>query len=191
MKAHWRKEKEAIQKIRTLKERMEEAKRQEQQFEREGNLAKVAEIRYGKIGEFQKGLERENQALATLQKERKMLKEEVDAEDVAEVVAKWTGIPVSKMMEGEIEKLLKMESRLKNRVVGQEEAIRLVSNSVRRARADLQDPNRPIGSFIFLGPTGWEKPNWPGLWRSFSLTTSRPWCAWTCPSSWRNTRWPG
>jgi len=154
MKTHWRKEKEAIQKIRTLKERMEEAKRQEQQFEREGNLAKVAEIRYGKIGELQKGLEKENQALAALQKERKMLKEEVDAEDVAEVVAKWTGIPVSKMMEGEIEKLLKMESRLKNRVVGQEEAIRLVSNSVRRARADLQDPNRPIGSFIFLGPTG-------------------------------------
>ncbi len=154
MKAHWRKEKEAIQKIRTLKEKLEEAKRQEQQFEREGNLAKVAEIRYGKIGEFQKGLEKENQALAALQKERKMLKEEVDAEDVAEVVAKWTGIPVSKMMEGEIEKLLKMESRLKNRVVGQEEAIRLVSNSVRRARADLQDPNRPIGSFIFLGPTG-------------------------------------
>jgi ATP-dependent Clp protease ATP-binding subunit ClpB len=133
---------------------MEEAKRQEQQFEREGNLAKVAEIRYGKASEFQKNLEKENLALAALQKERKMLKEEVDAEDVAEVVAKWTGIPVSKMMEGEIEKLLKMESRLKNRVVGQEEAIRLVSNSVRRARADLQDPNRPIGSFIFLGPTG-------------------------------------
>jgi ATP-dependent Clp protease ATP-binding subunit ClpB len=154
MKAHWQKEKEAIRKIRTLKEKMEEAKRQEQQFEREGNLAKVAEIRYGNIGEFQKGLEKENQALAALQKEQKMLKEEVDAEDVAEVVAKWTGIPVSKMMEGEIEKLLKMESRLKNRVVGQEEAIRLVSNSVRRARADLQDPNRPIGSFIFLGPTG-------------------------------------
>ncbi len=154
MKAHWKKEKEAIQKIRTLKEQVEEAKRQEQQAEREGNLAKVAEIRYGKLGELQKKLEKENQALVALQKEKKMLKEEVDAEDVAEVVAKWTGIPVSKMLEGEIEKLLKMEARLKNRVVGQEEAIRLVSNAVRRARADLQDPNRPIGSFIFLGPTG-------------------------------------
>jgi ATP-dependent Clp protease ATP-binding subunit ClpB len=154
MKAHWQGEKQAIQKIRTLKEQIEEARRQEQQAEREGNLARVAEIRYGKISELQQKLEKENQALAAQQKERKMLKEEVDAEDVAEVVAKWTKIPVSKMMEGEIEKLLKMESRLKNRVVGQEEAIRLVSNSVRRARADLQDPNRPIGSFIFLGPTG-------------------------------------
>jgi ATP-dependent Clp protease ATP-binding subunit ClpB len=154
MKAHWQKEKEAIQKIRSLKEQIDEAKRQEQQAEREGNLARVAEIRYGRIGELQKRLEVENQALAALQKQRKMLKEEVETEDVAEVVAKWTGIPVAKMMEGEVEKLLKMESRLKNRVVGQEEAIRLVSNAVRRARADLQDPNRPIGSFIFLGPTG-------------------------------------
>jgi ATP-dependent Clp protease ATP-binding subunit ClpB len=154
MKAHWQKEKDFIQKIRSFKEQIEEARRQEQQSEREGNLAKVAEIRYGRIGDLQKKLEIENQALAALQKERKMLKEEVDAEDVAEVVAKWTGIPVAKMMEGEIEKLLKMESRLRNRVVGQDEAIRLVSNAVRRARADLQDPNRPIGSFIFLGPTG-------------------------------------
>ena len=154
MKTHWQKEKEAIQKIRILKEQIDEAKRAEQQAEREGNLAKVAEIRYGKIGELKKRLEGENQALAALQKDRKMLKEEVEAEDVAEVVAKWTGIPVAKMMEGEVEKLLKMETRLKNRVVGQEEAVRLVSNAVRRARADLQDPNRPIGSFIFLGPTG-------------------------------------
>jgi ATP-dependent Clp protease ATP-binding subunit ClpB len=154
MRAHWQKEKEAIQKIRSVKEQIEGAKREEQQAEREGNLAKVAEIRYGKIGELQKKLEKENQILVGLQKERKMLKEEVEAEDIAEVVAKWTSIPVAKMMEGEVEKLLKMESRLKNRVVGQEEAIRLVSNAVRRARADLQDPNRPIGSFIFLGPTG-------------------------------------
>ncbi len=154
LRAHWTKEKGAIGKIRELKEKIEGAKREEQQAEREGNLAKVAEIRYGRIAELQKQLEKENQSLAGLQKEKKMLKEEVEAEDVAAVVAKWTGIPVTKMMEGEIEKLLKMESRLKNRVVGQEEAIRLVSNAVRRARADLQDPNRPIGSFIFLGPTG-------------------------------------
>jgi len=154
MKVHWQKEKEGIQKIRAIKERIEEAKQSEQQAEREGNLAKVAEIRYGKLGELQKQLETENRNLSDLQRERKMLKEEVEAEDVAEVVAKWTGIPVTKMMEGEVEKLLKMESRLQKRVVGQEEAIRLVSNAVRRARADLQDPNRPIGSFIFLGPTG-------------------------------------
>lgn len=154
MRSHWQKEKETIQKIRSLKEKIEETKREEQQAEREGNLARVAEIRYGQIGELQKKLEKENQDLSDLQKERKMLKEEVDAEDVAEVVAKWTGIPVAKMMEGEIEKLLRMEDRLGHRVVGQEEAIRLVSNAVRRARADLQDPNRPIGSFIFLGPTG-------------------------------------
>ncbi len=154
MRAHWTKEKGTIGKIRELKEKIEGGKREEQHAEREGNLAKVAEIRYGRIAELQKQLEKENQTLTGLQKEKKMLKEEVEAEDVAAVVAKWTGIPVTKMMEGEIEKLLKMESRLKNRVVGQEEAIRLVSNAVRRARADLQDPNRPIGSFIFLGPTG-------------------------------------
>ena len=154
MKGHWHREKESIQKIRSLKEQIDEVKREEQQAEREGNLAKVAEIRYGRIGELQKKLAEGNQALAELQKERKMLKEEVEAEDVAEVVAKWTGIPVTKMMEGEVEKLLRMESRLQNRVVGQEEGIRLVANAVRRARADLQDPNRPIGSFIFLGPTG-------------------------------------
>ncbi len=154
MRAHWEKEKSAIKKIQELKEKIEGAKQEEQQAEREGNLAKVAEIRYGRIGELHKQLEKENQSLAGVQKEKKMLKEEVEAEDIAGVVAKWTGIPVAKMMEGEIEKLLKMESRLKNRVIGQEEAISLVSNAVRRARADLQDPNRPIGSFIFLGPTG-------------------------------------
>ena len=154
MKAHWQKEKEGIQKIRAIKEKIEEAKQSEQQAEREGNLARVAEIRYGRLGELQKQLEEENRRLLELQRERKMLKEEVEPEDVAEVVAKWTGVPVTKMMEGEVEKLLKMESRLQKRVVGQEEAIRLVANAVRRARADLQDPNRPIGSFIFLGPTG-------------------------------------
>ncbi len=154
MKVHWQKEKETIQRIRVLKEQLEGVKREEQQAEREGNLARVAEIRYGKVGELQKQMEEANKNLVDMQKQSKMLKEEVDAEDIAEVVAKWTGIPVTKMMEGEVEKLLRMEARLKNRVVGQEEAIRLVSNAVRRARAGLQDPNRPIGSFIFLGPTG-------------------------------------
>ena len=103
-----------------------------------------------------------------------MLKEEVDAEDVAEVVAKWTGIPVSRMLEGEKLKLVHMEERLADRVVGQEEAVRAVSNAVRRARSGLQDPNRPFGSFIFLGPPAWARPSWPGPWPSFCLTRNRP-----------------
>ncbi len=117
-------------------------------------MNRAAELRYGTLTQLQKDLEEANQKLAELQKNQKMLKEEVDAEDVAEVVAKWTGIPVSKMLEGEIQKLLKMEERLKLRVIGQESAIHAVANAVRRARAGLQDENRPIGSFIFLGPTG-------------------------------------
>ncbi len=154
MKLHWEKEKEIIRKIRQLKEKMEEVRVLEQTAEREGDLGKVAELRYGVLNSIKKELEEENKKLLELQRDKKMLKEEVEAEDVAEVVAKWTGIPISKMMEGEIEKLLRMEERLKERVVGQDEAIKLVCNAVRRARADLQDPNRPIGSFIFMGPTG-------------------------------------
>ncbi|TAJ75722.1 AAA family ATPase, partial [bacterium] len=154
LKAHWKKEKEAIQKLRSLKEKIEATKVEEQQAQRSGDLNRAAELRYGVLTQLNKELTAENQKLLDLQKDRKMLKEEVDAEDVAEVVAKWTGIPVSKMMEGEIQKLLKMEERLKARVVGQDQAIQAVSNAVRRARAGLQDPNRPIGSFIFLGPTG-------------------------------------
>jgi len=152
--AHWQNEKEAISRIRELKERMEDLKYEEQKAEREGNLEKAAEIQYGTILDAGKRLEEENSRLAELQGERKMLKEEVDEEDVAEVVGKWTGIPVSRLMEGEIEKLVTMEDRLRRRVVGQDEAIGSVSNSIRRASAGLQDPNRPIGSFIFLGPTG-------------------------------------
>jgi ATP-dependent Clp protease ATP-binding subunit ClpB len=127
---------------------------EEQKAQREGNLNRAAELRYGTLTQLQKELEAANQQLTELQKHQKMLKEEVDAEDVAEVVAKWTGIPVSKMLEGEIQKLLKMEDRLKIRVIGQDSAIHAVANAVRRARAGLQDQNRPIGSFIFLGPTG-------------------------------------
>ena len=154
LKAHWKKEKEAIQKLRSLKEKIEATKVEEQQAQRSGDLNRAAELRYGVLTQLNKELAAENQKLAELQQNRKMLKEEVDAEDVAEVVAKWTGIPVAKMMEGEVQKLLKMEERLKVRVVGQDQAIQAVSNAVRRARAGLQDPNRPIGSFIFLGPTG-------------------------------------
>jgi ATP-dependent Clp protease ATP-binding subunit ClpB len=154
LKAHWQNEKAAIQQLRAIKEKIEATKVEEQKAQREGNLNKAAELRYGTLTQLQKESEAVNRQLAELQTQQKMLKEEVDAEDIAEVVAKWTGIPVSKMLEGEVQKLLKMEDRLKLRVVGQENAIIAVSNAVRRARAGLQDQNRPIGSFIFLGPTG-------------------------------------
>ncbi len=154
MKAHWQNEKDLIQSIRSIKEQQEQLGIEEQQAEREGNLARVAEIRYGTAGELLQELEQANQKLSTLQANQKMLKEEVDDEDIAEVVSRWTGIPVRKMLEGEREKLIQMEDRLALRVVGQPEAITAVSNAVRRARSGLQDPNRPIGSFIFMGPTG-------------------------------------
>jgi len=154
LKAHWQNEKASIQQIRSLKEKIESTKVEEQQAQRQGDLNRAAELRYGMLTQLQKDLEQANQKLAELQKHQKMLKEEVDAEDVAEVVAKWTGIPVSKMLEGEVQKLLKMEDRLRLRVIGQDSAIHAVANAVRRARAGLQDQNRPIGSFIFLGPTG-------------------------------------
>ncbi len=154
MKVHWQSEKDLIQAIRKIKEEQEQLGIEAQQAEREGNLARVAEIRYGRQNELGRRLETANQELAALQQDRKMLKEEVDDEDIAEVVAKWTGIPVRKMLEGEREKLLRMEDRLGERVIGQQEAVIAVSNAVRRARSGLQDPNRPIGSFIFMGPTG-------------------------------------
>ncbi len=152
--ARWQQEKEAITKIQATKEQIEKAKIEAAQAERLGDLARAAELSYGTLLNLQKELEAENQKLAEVQAEGAMLKEEVDAEDVAEVVAKWSGIPVTRMLEGEKQKLLHMEERIAKRVVGQEEAVRAVSNAVRRARSGLQDPNRPLGSFIFLGPTG-------------------------------------
>jgi ATP-dependent Clp protease ATP-binding subunit ClpB len=154
MKAHWQNEKDLIQTIRKIKEEQEQLGIEEQQAERDGNLARVAEIRYGKALKLENRLKDANQNLSRLQKNSKMLKEEVDDEDIAEVISRWTGIPVSKMLEGEREKLVQMEDRLGRRVIGQNEAISAVSNAVRRARSGLQDPNRPIGSFIFMGPTG-------------------------------------
>jgi ATP-dependent Clp protease ATP-binding subunit ClpB len=154
MKAHWQKEKELIQEIRTIKGEQEQLSSEAQLAEREGNLARVAEIRYGRLIELQKRLQGANQRLTDLQKGSQMLKEEVDDEDVAEVVSRWTGIPVTKMLEGERDKLVRMEERLQRRVIGQDEAVAAVSDAVRRARSGLQDPNRPIGSFIFMGPTG-------------------------------------
>ena len=154
LKAQWQAEKEGIQKIRSIKEQTEQAKVDAEKAEREGNLGRAAELRYGKLLELQKQLDQESSKLAKVQSQKKILKEEVDDEDVAEIVSKWTGIPVSKMLEGEMQKLLHMEDRLRMRVIGQDDAIVAVSNAVRRARAGIQDPNRPIGSFIFMGPTG-------------------------------------
>lgn len=154
MKEHWRLEKEAITKIRQIKEQIEKVRLEEQRAERVGDLNKVAKIRYGDLPELQKQLDEASKKLRDIQKTQKMLKEEVDEEDVAEIVSKWTGIPVSRLMEGEIVKLMQMEERLAKRVVGQKQAIAAVSNAIRRARAGLSDPQRPIGSFIFLGPTG-------------------------------------
>jgi len=151
---HWKKEKEAVGRIRALKADRERIKLEEQKAERVGDLARVAELRYGQLLQVERQLEHENARLAKVHLERRMLKEEVDEEDIAEVVAKWTGIPVARLLEGEVEKLVHMEDRLHERVVGQDEAVRLVSEAVRRARAGLQDPRRPMGSFLFLGPTG-------------------------------------
>ena len=154
MQAHWQKEKELIQAIRAIKEEKEQLGAESQQAEREGDLAKVAEIRYGKALELENRLEEANRQLNEEQASSKMLKEEVDDEDVAEVVSHWTGIPVSKMLESERDKLVHMEEEIAKQVIGQSRAVVAVSNAVRRARSGLQDPERPLGSFIFMGPTG-------------------------------------
>jgi ATP-dependent Clp protease ATP-binding subunit ClpB len=152
--SRWEKEKASIQRIRALKEQMEAARLQAEQAEREGNLGRVAEIRYGTLAGLEKELKGEQAALGALEGAERMLKEEVDEEDIATVVSRWTGIPVAKMLQTETQKLLRMEDRLRLRVVGQPEAIIAVSNAIRRARAGLQDEHRPLGSFLFLGPTG-------------------------------------
>ena len=154
-KARWQAEKEAISKIRKLKEQIEQLKAEEQRYERAGELAKVAEIRYGKITQAERELAAAQERFAAMQQSgTRMLKEEVDEEDIAKLVAKWTGIPVGRLLEGEAQKLVHMEERLRQRVVGQDDALVRVSNAIRRSRAGLSDPKRPIGSFIFLGPTG-------------------------------------
>ena len=154
LKAKWQSEKEAINHIRTAKAELEQLRLQLDQARNAGELGRASEIQYGKIPELEQKVKGEQDKLATFQQDGVMLKEEVDEEDVATIVAKWTGIPVSRMLEGEMQKLVTMEDRLGVRVIGQEEALAAVANAVRRARAGLQDPNRPIGSFIFLGPTG-------------------------------------
>jgi len=154
MKARWTSEKETIQEIRVANEEIESLRTEEERLERQGDLQQVAEIRYSRVPALVEKLERARERLAGIQNDHPMLKEEVSSEDVAEVISMWTGIPVQKLVEGEIEKLLQMEERLHDRVIGQSRAVEAVSEAVRRARAGLQDPNRPIGSFLFLGPTG-------------------------------------
>jgi ATP-dependent Clp protease ATP-binding subunit ClpB len=152
--AHWEQEKAAIQGSRKLKEEVEQVRNEMQRAQQTGDYARASELQYGKLPELERKIKEQESKLAEQQKGLRMLKEEVDEEDIAEVVGRWTGIPVSRLMEGEIQKLIRMEERLHLRVVGQDEAIAAVANAIRRARAGLQDPNRPLGSFIFLGPTG-------------------------------------
>ena len=154
MRVHWEQEKASIERIRDIKGQIEAARQELERAEREADLEGAARLKFGTLPELERALATANDDLAEQQISRKMLKEEVDEEDVAEVVASWTGVPVSRLLEGEVEKLLHMEERLHERVVGQDEAVTAVANALRRARAGLSDPDRPIGSFIFLGPTG-------------------------------------
>jgi len=154
LRAHWELEKEKIFQIRNMKSEIENAKVQADKYEREGNYGKVAELRYGVINELERKLKKETEELSVIQTNNKMLKEEVEAEDIAEVISKWTGIPVSRMLESERNKLIRLEEELHKRVVGQDDAVNAVANAIRRSRAGLQDMNKPIGSFIFIGTTG-------------------------------------
>ena len=154
MKAHWHREKDHIDRIRRIGSDIEAARTDAERAERDGDLERAAELRYGRLVELASSMDEENAKLAEIQRDHKMLKEEVDEEDVAEVVSTWTGIPVSRLMEGEIQKLVRMEDELHKRVVDQHEAVEAVANAIRRTRAGLSDPSRPIGSFVFLGPTG-------------------------------------
>ncbi len=154
LKEKWDREKQLIQQIREYKAEIENKKLRSDELERQGNLGSVAEIRYGKIPDLEQKLKNANEKLVEVQQDSKLLKEEVEAEDIAEIVGKWTGIPVSRMLETERTKLLKMEERIHQRLVGQDEAAAAVANSIRRSRSGLQDENRPVGSFIFLGSTG-------------------------------------
>jgi len=154
LRERWSREKSAISHVQQLKEALDQARQEEEKASRAGDWEKAAQLRYGHLGEIEKKLEAATKELESIKSGTPMLKEEIDEEDIARIVAKWTGIPVTRMLEGEIQKLINMEDRLRDRVVGQDEAVALVSNAIRRNRTGLSDPNRPIGSFIFLGPTG-------------------------------------
>src|SRR5204863_4656796 len=152
--AHWQEEKAAIQQLRQLKEEQEALRHEVERAQRAGDYTKASELQYGRVPDLERRIKEAEVHLAELQKGQRMLKEEVDEEDIADVVSKWTHIPVSRLMEGEVQKLLQMEARLHQRLIGQDEAVNAVANAIRRARAGLQDPHRPLGSFLFLGPTG-------------------------------------
>src|SRR5205807_159462 len=154
LKAQWESERGVIKQINDLKAKLEETREAANRAEREGDLNKAAELQYGALPQLQRDLDAASKKLGDMQKSGALLREEVTDEDIAEIVSKWTGVPVTRMMESEIQKLVRMEDNLKLRVVGQEEAVRAVANAVRRSRAGLKDPNRPVGSFIFMGPTG-------------------------------------
>ena len=154
LKERWNREKDAIGRVRELKQQQEQARQEEEKASRAGDWEKAAQLRYGQLSQIEKDLEVATKELETIKSGSAMLKEEIDEEDIARIVAKWTGIPVSRMLEGEVQKLITMETRLEERVIGQNQAVTLVANAIRRNRAGLGDPNRPIGSFIFLGPTG-------------------------------------
>ena len=188
MKKQWSAEKAIIDRIRKTKEATERAKQDSERFEKEGRLDKVAEIRYSTLRDLEKTLGTQQDELHAIQKGQAMFKEEVDEEDIAEVVAKWTGIPLSKLMQGEVQKLVKMETLMKERIVGQDDAVELIANAVRRSRAGLSDPNRPQGSFIFLGRRASEKHFWQKASPGFCSTTRTRSSASTCPSTWKNIR---
>ena len=171
--AHWQQEKDAIQASRKLKEDLEQVRNDMQRAQQAGDYAKASELQYGRLPDIERRIKEQESRLADLQKNQRVLKEEVDEEDIAEVVGRWTHVPVSRLMEGEIQKLIKMEERLHLRVVGQHEAITAVANAIRRARAGLQDPNRPLGSFIFLGPTGVGKTELARALAEFMFDVSR------------------
>jgi ATP-dependent Clp protease ATP-binding subunit ClpB len=191
MKAQWQSEKSAIQEIQQAKTELETLRNEVDQATRRGDLQRAAELRYGRIPELERRLGADESRLHEVQAKARYLKEEVDAEDIAEIVAKWTGIPVSKMLESERERLTRLEAELARRVVGQEQAVTAVANAVRRSRAGLGDPNRPTGSFIFLGPPASARPRRRGRWPSSCSTTSGRWSGSTCRSTWRSTRWRG
>jgi len=184
----WKAEKAAMQGTTHIKEELERARLELETAHRANDLARMSELQYGRIPELEKQLA---EATRAENRETTLLRNNVTEEEVAEIVSKWTGIPVSKMLEGEKEKLLHMESTVQQRVVGQDEAVSAVANAIRRSRAGLSDPRRPIGSFLFLGPTGVGKTELTKALANFRSTPTTRWCAWTCRSSWRNTRWRG
>ncbi len=185
--ARWQNEKTAIDSVREVKEQLEALRGEEERAERDGDLGKAAELRYGRIPELERKLEAAAKVSGAASDGDVMLKEEVGPDDVAEVVAAWTGIPAGRMLEGETEKLLRMEDEIGNRVVGQTEAVQAVSDAVRRSRAGVADPNRPTGSFLFLGPTGVGKTELAKRSPTSCSTTNAPWCGSTCRSTARST----